>query len=317
MRLCTAALAAFLNGPNYDAVIVDLYTFALVGGGILRYSGGNSALTIPSAAFADPHSLNSGAARTFALGPRFGRSKTTTKVGVEPAELDIDALAGGSDLVGTLSFADAVRVGLFDGATVELDRFFAPPQASGSGCLSTSLGCLTWFYGRVAECDVGRSKVTIKVKSLMNLLATQQMPRRLYQASCGHVFGDAMCGYNRVTGTAADGTTGGPEQVTITAQSGTTQGLINAGTAISTDYFEGTVTGTTGANAGYSRTIANNGTGSQIGLFKAFLYPIAVGDTFTVLPGCDHSTGSGGCAGRNNLARFGGFPYIPPPEAAF
>lgn len=65
-----------------------------------------------------------------------------------------------------------------------------------------------------------------------------------------------------------------------------------------------------------SRTVANNGGGSQIGLFKPFFFTVAAGDAFTVLPGCDHSTGSGGCAGRNNLARFGGFPHIPPPEMA-
>jgi hypothetical protein len=317
MRPCTTALAAFLNGTNYDAVIVDLYTFALIGGETLRYSGGSAALTVPSSGFADPHSLNYGAAQTFPLGPRFGRSKITTKIGVEPAELDIELLAGGADLIGTLSVADAVRVGLFDGATVELDRFFAPPQPNGSGALDTSLGCLTWFYGRVAECEIGRSKIAIKVKSLMNLLAIQQMPRRLYMASCGHVFGDAMCGYSRATGTAADGTTGGPAQITVTAATGTTQGLINCTAAVPPAYLEGTVTGATGANTGYSRTVANNGSGAQIGLFKPFLFPIAPGDTFAVLPGCDHSTGAGGCAGRNNLKRFGGFPHIPPPEAAF
>ena len=76
-----------------------------------------------------------------------------------------------------------------------------------------------------------------------------------------------------------------------------------------------TITGLTGANTGYSRTIANLGNGSQIGLFKAFLFTIAIGDTFTLLPGCDHTTGT--CsASFQNLLRFGGFPYIPPPEVA-
>ena len=106
--------------------------------------------------------------------------------------------AGADDLVGATALAEAVRLGLFDGATVELDRLFAPPQAAGSGVLDTSLGVLLWFYGRVAECEVGRSRIAIRVKSLLNLLAVQQMPRRLYQASCDHVFGDAMCGYDRV-----------------------------------------------------------------------------------------------------------------------
>ena len=69
------------------------------------------------------------------------------------------------------------------------------------------------------------------------------------------------------------------------------------------------------SNQSVLRAIANLGGGSQIALFKPFLFPIAVGDTFTALPGCDHTTGS--CQTLfDNLARYGGFPHIPPPEAA-
>jgi hypothetical protein len=311
MRPCPTALASFLAAANYTAWMADLYTFALTDGLVLRYTSANAAVTVPQSGFADPSSLNYGSAQTFALGPRFGRSQVTTKVGVEPAELDLDILAGPNDLIGTFSFADAVRIGVFDGATVELDRLI------GAAPGDTSLGCLTWFYGRAAETDIGRSKLTMKVKSLMNLLSVQQMPRRLFAASCSHIFGDPMCGYNRLTGTAANGTVGGPAQITVTAAAGTTQGLINLSAPLSSNYAEGTVTGATGGNAGISRTVASNGNGAQIGLFKAFYYPIAAGDTFTVLPGCDHSLGPGGCAGRNNISNFGGFPYIPPPEMAF
>lgn len=309
------ALAAYLAAQD-SVVIADLYTFVLTSGEVLRYSGWTTALGVAGTSFPSG-SVNHSAAGSveFVLGPRFGRSKASVKLGVEPAELDIEILAGADDLVGTFAFADAVRLGIFDGAALELDRLFAPPQAAGTAALDTSLGALVWFYGRVAEVEIGRSKIAMKVKSLMNLLAIQQMPRRLYQASCGHIFGDAMCGYNRVTGTAADGTAGGPAQITVTATT-TDQGLITCAAAVASDYVEGTIIGASGANAGYRRTVANNGNGSQIGLFKPFLYPVAIGDIFTVLPGCDHTTGSGGCAGRNNLARFGGFPYIPPPEFA-
>jgi len=113
----------------------------------------------------------------------------------------------------------------------------------------------------------------------------------------------------------AAGTPTGAGQGTVTAAAGTTQALITCTASVAAVYSEGTVTGATGANAGYSRTIANLGNGSQIGLFKPFLYPIAIGDTFAVLPGCDHTTAT--CQNAfNNLARFGGFPYIPPPEFA-
>lgn len=316
MRPCPAALATFLADGSDQAWIADLYTFALSDGLVLRYSGGNAAVTVAASGFADPHSLNYGSARSFALGPRFGRSKIATKVGVAPAELDIDLFAGAGDMIGTFTVAEAVRIGLFDGATIELDRLVgaAPGDAS--------LGCLTWFYGRVAECDIGRSRIAIKVKSLMNLLAVQQMPRRLFAASCSHVFGDPMCGYNRASGTAADGTAGGPAQITLAAAAGSGQSGIFLAAPIAADifdYVEGTLVGASGANTGLTRTIAAiRPDGLEIAQFKPWLYPVAPGDQFHALPGCDHSlTGLGGCSRRNNLARFGGFPYIPPPEMAF
>ena len=191
MRPCSAALVAYL-AANDTVVIADLYTFSLASGEVLRYSGWTTPLSIPGTAFPSGSlNYNSATYSDFALGPRFGRSKVTTKIGVAPTELDIDVLAGAADLVGSFPFAEAVRLGLFDGATVELDRFFAPPLPGGSGALDISLGAIVWFYGRVADSDVGRGKITIRVKSLMNLLAIQQMPRRLYGAACTHVFGDA------------------------------------------------------------------------------------------------------------------------------
>ena len=315
MRPCSAALAAFLNGTNDEAVQIDLYTFALTTGEVFRYTAGNSPLTIPAAGFPSG-SINVGADRLFALGPRFGRSKVTTKIGVEPTELDIDVFAGPDDPVGATGFAEAVRVGLFDGATVELDRFFAPPQAAGSGMLDTSLGVLLWFYGRVAECDVGRSRIAIKVKSLLNLLAVQQMPRRLYQASCNHVFGDTMCGYDRESGKNAAGVSTGIGAATIAALAGSTQSRIATSffPSPATAYNEGTVTALSGANSGATRTVITL-TGGVVRLLKPWLSPVSVGDTFQLLPGCDHTTSTCQTV-LQNISRYGGFPYVPPPESA-
>jgi uncharacterized phage protein (TIGR02218 family) len=305
MRPCSAALAAYL-AANDRFVIADLYTFALATGEVLRYSGWTTPLAISGTAF-PAGSLNYNALdyTDFALGPRFGRSKVTTKTGVAPTELDIEILAGAADLIGAVPFAEAVRVGLFDGATVELDRFFAPPAPTNTGGLDTSLGAIVWFTGRVADTDVGRSKIQIKVKSLMNLLAIQQMPRRLYQAACTHAFGDAMCGFDRAS-----------LAQTAAALSGSTQSEIH--TALSPSptalFDQGTMLGITGQNAGLTRTIRQMISGVAYQL-QAWLYPVSLGDTFQFLPGCDHTTAT--CHNTfNNLARYGGFPYIPPPETA-
>jgi hypothetical protein len=70
----------------------------------------------------------------------------------------------------------------------------------------------------------------------------------------------------------------------------------------------------TGANAGLTRTIRQMIGGATYQL-KAWLYPVAIGDTFRFLPGCDHTAAT--CQGTfSNLAHYGGFPYIPPPETA-
>src|SRR5579864_4817461 len=218
MSPASAALQTYL-AANDTFVVFDLYTFALPSGQMLRYSGWTTPLTIPGTCFPSG-SLNYNATgyTSFALGPRFDRSSVTTKIGIEPTELDVSILAGAGDLVGTLSFADAVRVGQFDGATVELDRFFAPPQPDGSGAPSLALGAIVWFYGRIADIDIGRSRIEMKVKSLLNLLAQQQMPRRLYQAGCTHVFGDAMCTFNRAS-----------LAVTVTALTGSSQAAVATG----------------------------------------------------------------------------------------
>jgi uncharacterized phage protein (TIGR02218 family) len=305
MRPASAALQSYL-AANDTFLVIDLYTFALPSGEVLRYSGWTTPLTIPGTAFA-AGSLNYNPTQytSFTLGPRFDRSMVTTKIGIEPTELDISILAGAGDLIGTASFADAVRVGQFDGATVELDRLFAPPQPDGSGAPAASLGAIVWFYGRVAETDVGRSKIEMKVKSLLNLLAQQQMPRRLYQAACTHVFGDAMCTFNR-GGLAAN----------VTAEAGSTQAAIVTSLSPSpaTLYDQGTIVATSGANAGQTRTIAQLSGGSVV-LLKAWLEPVAVGDGFQLLPGCDHTLAT--CQNTfNNLIHYGGFPYIPPPELA-
>jgi uncharacterized phage protein (TIGR02218 family) len=307
-------LAAYL-ATNDTVVAADLYTFALASGEVLRYSGWTTALHLPGTVF-PVGSLNySGTSEIdFALGPRFGRSKVTTRIGVEPTELDIEVLAGASDLIGTFPFAEAVRVGLFDGASVELDRFFAPPN--GSAALDASLGAIVWFYGRVADSEIGRSKIILKVKSLMNLLAVQQMPRRLYGAACTHVFGDAMCGYDRSGGRNALGVTTGIGAVTVTAFVGSSQAQIVTGFSPvpATAYDQGTITATSGANTGASRTIARLAGGTAL-LLKPLLSPITVGDAFELLPGCDHTVATCDTV-LQNLARYGGFPYIPPPETA-
>jgi uncharacterized phage protein (TIGR02218 family) len=128
----------------------------------------------------------------------------------------------------------------------------------------------------------------------------------MFQASCTHVFGDEMCGFDRTT----------MEEV-ITVISGTTQSQLEysgAAPSPTTLFDNGTVIGTTGANTGYKRSITRV-ISNVVYLLDPWVFPVEVDDTFTLLPGCDHKLET--CDETfDNLGRFGGFPYVPPPENA-
>ena len=151
----------------------------------------------------------------------------------------------------------------------------------------------------------------------MNLLAVQQMPRRLYQASCNHVFGDAMCGYDRVPGRMRPVSSTGIGAVTIAALAGSTQAQIvdelfaQAPRRPMTRARSRRSRGRIAARHGRSAAL----TGGVVRLLKPWLSPVSVGDTFQLLPGCDHTTETCQTV-LQNIARFGGFPYVPPPELA-
>ncbi|MBV9861881.1 MAG: DUF2163 domain-containing protein [Alphaproteobacteria bacterium] len=281
-------------GPGSPLAMADLYTFVLAGGETLRLSGAQ--IPISTGAFAAT-SVNAGVSATFALGPGFSRSKTRSDIGVQVGELDIAINAGGNDRIGTLNWQQAMRIGLFDGAVVELDRAFMQPYG-------VVQGTAILFYGRTGEISVGRTRIDIKAVDMKDLLKIQ-MPRRLYQAGCNHIFGDVMCGFDRLSLAA-----------TVACLAGSSQAQIATGLSPSpaTLYDQGTIAGVTGQNAGYVRTVSRLLAGAAY-LLKPFFFSIAAGDRFTLLPGCDHTVAT--CQGTfDNLGRYGGFPYIPPPETA-
>lgn len=75
-------------------------------------------------------------------------------------------------------------------------------------------------------------------------------------------------------------------------------------------YFSyGTVKWTGGANAGYSMEVKRSSPG-VVALTMAMPNPIAVGDTYSIVAGCDKQFGT--CKNRyNNVPNFRGEPYTP------
>lgn len=283
MKAASPALIALLSSAN-QFIMADLYTITLVGGSILRYSAAST--TISANGY------------TFALGPKFERSKTKVVIGTQVDELEVRIYTDPTDLIGGVPFLQAAWQGQLDGALLQLERAFMPTYGD------TSPGTVVLFAGRVSDIDCTRTGIDLKCRSHLELLNIQ-MPRRLWQSSCTHTFGDPMCQFDRSS-----------MQLTFAAEPGSTQAQV----ATSVDptpanlYVQGTIVGVTGANAGSSRTVANMGSG-WVSVKLPFLSSVVIGDQFQLLPGCDRTLAT--CTNVfNNAIHFGGFPFIPTPETA-
>ncbi|MBV8121123.1 MAG: DUF2163 domain-containing protein [Alphaproteobacteria bacterium] len=282
MRQASPALIALLNSSAQFAT-ADLYTFTLLGGGVYRFSGAQTALTDENG-------------NTFALGPKFERSRTKLVIGVQVDELDVEIYPEPTDLLGSVPWLQATWTGQLDGALLQVDRLFMQPYA-------TAVGSVVLFAGRVSDIDAARTGIRMKCRSHLELLNIQ-MPHRLWQQSCTHVFGDNMCLFNRAS-----------LALTFAAAAGSTSTLIQGPPVTSTPFAQGTIIGVSGANAGQTRTISAFVSGQSVTVKLAFLSPPQFGDEFEILPGCDHSLAT--CTNVfSNAIHFGGFPYIPAPENA-
>jgi uncharacterized phage protein (TIGR02218 family) len=290
MKPASPALQSLLASRQFYAA--DLYTFTLVGGGVLRYTTGDRDITANGQVFSSN-------------GPRIdrkdNRAKCRWKRGVDVDTLTVDILPRPTDRVNGQGFLAACVQGAFDGAELQLERAFMSSYGD------TSVGTVILFTGRVAEIDLGRAVASFSVHSHLELLNVQ-LPRNLWQPGCVNSLGDASCGVN-----LAAFAVGGA------ATAGSTAHLINASLAQGSGYFDqGKITFTSGANAGLSRSVKSWSVGAPgvIALLAPFPNAPQAGDGFSIYPGCDKTLGPNGCAKFANTARFRGFPFIPTSETA-
>jgi len=282
MKPASAALVGLLAASE-QFIMADLYTFTLVGGSILRYSAAPTEISVSG--------------HTFKLGPKFERSRTKVVIGTQVDELEVRVYPEPTDLVGDLPFMEAAWQGQLDGALLQLERAFMPAYGD------TSPGTVVLFAGRISDIDCSRTGIEMKCRSHLELLNIQ-MPRRLWQASCTHVFGGPMCQFDRES-----------LSITFSAGAGSTRTVITNAPSTVTPFALGTITGATGLNAGLSRTVATFSSGGSVTVKLAFLFPVTTGDQFKLLPGCDRTMAT--CTTVfNNAANFGGFPFVPTPETA-
>jgi uncharacterized phage protein (TIGR02218 family) len=281
MRTASAGLIAYLNAGT-QFLMADLYTLTLNGGFVVRYTSADTDLPYGGNVFS-----------------RFliARTRTKTSVGLEVDTLDVTIHPAVSDLLNSVPWLSAARNGALDGANLLLEKVFMPTWGD------TSLGTIILFQGRVSDIGLGRTELSLKIKSEMELLDTQ-LPRNFYQSSCINTLFDSSCGLAKATYAVG--------------------GLVASGslTQISTDllqasgYFAlGTIKFTSGANAGVTRSIRTYA-GGVVGLALPLLAPVSAGDSFTAYPGCDKIKATCESGKFNNVINFRGYPFVPDPETA-
>jgi uncharacterized phage protein (TIGR02218 family) len=289
MKTASPALIAFLNAaranPDAPVAFAECFAFTLATGATLAYVNLDQPVVYNGLTYA-------------ADGPLVQGLKYRCSVGLEVDKQQIVIAARPTDLVNGAPFLAALRDGAFDGASVRRDRVFM------SALGQPPLGGVTLFKGRVSTVDsVGRTSATITVAS--DLVALDiDMPRNLYAPTCLHTLYDSGCGVPRGT-FAASGAAG----------AGSTASAIAFAGALAS-HAQGSLTFSSGVNANLRATVKSVVVGASLNLMYPLPAAPAGGDAFTVSDGCDHTPAT--CAARfANLARFRGFPYVPPPQIAY
>lgn len=161
-----------------------------------------------------------------------------------------------------------------------------------------AMGKLSLKTGWLGEVTLQGGQFVAELRGLSSRL--QQVIGDVYTSYCRAALGDARCGVNLATYTVT-GTVTAVEAAHAFTDSSKTQ---------PNDYFSGgKITFTSGANAGQSMEVRQFSAG-RFGLFLPMPSAITVGNTFTVVAGCDKLFDT--CVSRfNNAVNFRGEPHVP------
>jgi hypothetical protein len=269
----------------------DLFTITLLNGSVYDWTD-----------FDQPVSY--GGTTWLNQGPLLQRNRLGVKQTVEVPELEIQLSALDTDFIGGIGIKTALHNGVFDGATVLLQRLPMPVPGD------ISLGPpIVMFGGRMSSAQIDALGAVLLVKGA-NVLMNQYVPRNQFQASDNHNFCDAGCTLLAST-------------LTLTASAcagGTTNRIIqwSGPPANQALYGLGKITMTSGPASGQIRSVAGVGAGAIVLSYPLYDTP-APGDTFSIMRGCDKTFNSGSgqsCTDYSNTQHYRGFPFIPPAETA-
>ena len=222
--------------------------------------------------------------RTYAAATGITPSAIASNADLAVDNLDVDGMLDAS----VITEAD-IAAGLWDYAAIEI---FMVNWAD------LSMGQIKMRSGRLGEVKTGRVAYTAELRGLSQNL--QQVVGELYSPTCRAALGDARCKV------ALGAYTQSGAVASVLSQ----EGFLSTLTQPADYYTGGRVTFTSGQNSGlgmeviaYSRDIFT--------LALPMPYPIAVGDSFTAVAGCQKQF-LRDCVGKfSNAINFRGEPYLP------
>lgn len=228
-------------------------------------------------------------ANTYKTDSGYQFSGYASEANMSPGVMDLEGISGIAGID-----RDEIVSGVFDGARVYA---FAT----------------TWNSPIVDEEPLGvaiMGKATMKddryTTELMMLVdALNQTVGKTYTPGCQKEFGGQEYAGCKIAL--------GPITVTGTLTAVTSNSVFRDSTrAEAADYFgAGTIAFTTGANAGLKpHKIKAHAADGTITLHEPFHYAVAVGDAYTLIPGCRKRQAD--CRDKwNNIVNFGGFSFVP------
>jgi uncharacterized protein len=309
MKNASAAALTILQSGRY--LKQELWDITLASGQTYHFTGGqvplpSVTLYLTTGATAGPYSYKTGLALIRGdYTQKTGTDGGTMKLSVVPVLSPDIASVQPPVLIAGYPFLQACRYGFLDGALVRFSKLFTNPPQTGSP-MDTSPGASEFFDGTVEQIESGRFVAELTLSDHLVYMNTQQMPRNVWMAGCGHKFLDAGCD---PTGSVRSASTFAGAIVAATDGAHFTTNLTQADHTFDLGY----ITFTSGANSGFSGTVTQflHASGALIIRFPMPVAPSA-GDTFTIVEGCDLSIAN--CNRHSNLAHHSGTPFIPVPE---
>ena len=231
-----------------------------------------------------------------------------TGVGLQVDEQEIKIWAGVGDTLFGGNFLENVESGLLDGAQITRRRVVWNLK-TGNAALdiqSIPLAAFIMFIGYMSNITKGgQTHIEAKIKCPLVRLAVN-MPQNYYQPQCNWTLFSPGCTLIKAN-FGVNGTVAAANQTQLTA----TTPFPTATGPDGIPYFTyGRLLFTSGNLDGLQTVVGDNDT-----LNLYFQYALntgpAVGDTFTVYPGCSKAFDT--CSNKfNNAANFRGFDRVPP-----